>query len=52
MNRIIVRTIGRICSVPSNFVSPTTAKLRAAITTAEVASVIKVDFHITGDGIL
>jgi hypothetical protein len=38
--------------MPSNFVSPTTAKLRAAITTLKVTSVIKIDFHITWNWIL
>jgi hypothetical protein len=38
--------------MPSNLITPRTRKLRAAITAPEVATVIKINFNITGYSVL
>jgi hypothetical protein len=51
MFRVIMRCASRKGTVPLGFIHPTTTKLWTAITTAKVASIVKIDFHIGRDDI-
>jgi hypothetical protein len=48
MIQAVVRSTGRIRPYSLGFIVPTATKLRTTITTLEIASMVKVDFHVTG----
>jgi hypothetical protein len=41
-----------ITTIAGNFISPTATKLRTTITTLKVASMVKIDFYVTGYNII
>jgi hypothetical protein len=51
MVQAVVRSTGSIRPHSLGFIVPTATKLRTTITTLEIASVIKINFNITGDNI-